>query len=696
MRKLETAKIRNLGIIGHGGEGKTSLVEAILFNSGAISRLGRVEDGTTTTDFDEDEIARKNSISSAIAFCEWKGHEINLIDTPGFSNFLADTKICLRVADAAVVVVSATSGVRVQTEKVWQFANDYDLPRLVFINKMDRDLADFFRTLKEIREGLSPVACPLQIPIGAEASFQGVVDLLSQKALLFREGEEGKCEIKEIPAELKEEAAKWRGRLLEAIAETDDSLLEKYLDSGDLSPEEVDRGLREATFSRKIVPVLCGSATKNIGIAPLLDLMLTCCPTPLDRPAIEGENPKTKEKETRSPAEGAPLAALVFKTLADPYAGKMTLFRVYSGQISSDSVVYNATRGVKERVGQLVQLRGKTQIPVPSLGPGELGAMVKLKETNTGDTLCDEKAPLLFPPVSAPNPVISFAIEPKSKGDEDKLSSSLSRLMEEDPSLRFGRDPQTKQAILSGMGEMHLEVTVARLKRKFGVEVNVKTPRVPYKETIRASSEAQGKYKKQTGGRGQYGDCWLRLEPLPRGGGYEFANQIVGGVIPRQYIPAVEKGVVEAMEEGVLAGYPVTDVKVTVYDGSYHPVDSSEIAFKIAGSMGFKKGVMAASPILLEPIMNVEISVPDECMGDVIGDLNSKRGRVQGVEAKSKTQLIRARVPLAEMLKYASELKSMTGDRGDYTMDFSHYEEVPAHIQEKIVEMSKKEREEEK
>jgi elongation factor G len=695
MRKFEVSRIRNIGIIGHGGEGKTSLVEAMLFSSGAISRLGRVEEGTTTTDFDEDEIARKNSISSALAVCEWKGHEINIIDTPGFSNFLADTKVCLRVVDGAVVIVSAVSGVRVQTEKVWQFANEYNLPRLLFINKMDRELADFFRILNEIKESLCPVACPLQLPIGAEASFRGVVDLLARKALIFKEGQEGKYEQKEIPQELKGQAEEWRGKLLESVAETDDQLLEKYLESGDLSLQEVEQGLQRAIFSGKLVPVVCGSASKNFGVTPFMDLVLSSLPSPLDRPEVEGENPKTKEIEKRKPREEDPLTALVFKTIADPYAGKMTLFRVFSGQLNSDSTVYNATRGVKERVGQVVQLRGKVQIPAASLGPGEMGAMVKLKETNTGDTLCEEKAPLLIPPITAPSPVISFAIEPRSKGDEEKLSASLARLMEEDPSLRFSRDPQTKEAIISGMGEMHLDVAVARLKRKFGVEVNIKTPRVPYKETVRSTAESQGKYKKQTGGRGQYGDCWLKVEPLLRGGGYEFANQIVGGVIPRQYIPAVEKGVVEAMEEGALAGYPVTDLKVTLYDGSYHPVDSSEIAFKIAGSMGFKKAVLSASPILLEPIMNVEISVPDECMGDVIGDLNSKRGRVQGVEGKSKMQIIRAKVPLAEMLKYASELKSMTGDRGDYGMEFSHYEEVPPHIQEKIVEQSKKEKEKE-
>ncbi len=695
MRKFEISKIRNIGLIGHGGEGKTSLTEAMLFSSGATNRLGRAEDGTTTSDFDEDEIARKNSISSSIAFCEWRGHEINLIDTPGFSNFLADTKLSLRVADSAVVVVSAVSGVRVQTEKVWQFADEYELPRFLFINKMDRDMADFFRTVEEIREGLCPVAIPLQIPIGAEASFQGMIDLLSLKALTFREGMDGKYDLKEMPPDLKEKAEEWRSKLMETVAETDDSLLEKYLEVGELSLDELSEGLRRATFARKIVPILCGSATRNMGATPLMDQIISWCPSPLDRPNIEGENPKTKEKETRKAAEEEPLAALVFKTLADPYAGKLTLFRVYSGHLDSDSSVYNASKGIRERVGQLVQLRGKNQVPVSTLGPGELGAMVKLKETSTGDSLCDEKSPILFPAVTIPQPVISLAIEPKSKGDEEKLSSGLARLVEEDPSLRFGRDPQTKEALISGVGEMHLDIAVARLRRKFGVEVNVKTPRVPYKETIRASSETQGKYKKQTGGRGQYGDCWVKVEPLPHGGGYEFVNQIVGGVIPRQYIPAVEKGVIEAMEEGALAGYAVTDIKVTLYDGSYHPVDSSEMAFKIAGSMGFKKAVLGASPVLLEPIMNVEVIVPDESMGDVIGDLNSKRGRVQGVEAKSKIQVIRARVPLAEMLRYASELKSMTGDRGDYSMDFSHYEEVPGHIQEKIIEQSKKEKEEE-
>jgi elongation factor G len=517
MRKFEVSKIRNIGIVGHGGEGKTSLTEAILFNSGAIARLGKVEEGNTTTDFEEDEIARKNSISSALAFCEWKGHEINLIDTPGFSNFLVDTKISLRVADAAIVVISATSGVRVQTEKVWRFADEYALPRLIFINKMDRDLADFYHTVQEIREGLCPTATPLQIPIGAEASFRGIVDLLQGKAFVWKGDHEGKAEILEIPEELKEKAEEWRGKLIEAIAETEDSLLEKYLESGELSEEEVLAGLRRSTLSRKLIPVVCGSATRNVGITSLLDTALLLLPSPLDRSPFRGHNPRTGEEEVRNADGSEPLSALVFKTLTDPYAGKMTLFRVYSGQIECDSTVYNVNRSVKERVGQVFQLRGKTQIPVPSLGPGEMGAVVKLKETTTGDTLGDERSPLLFPPVEIPSPVISYAIEPKSKGDEDKLSSSLTRLMEEDPSLRFGRDPQTKEALLSGMGEMHLDVTVARLRRKFGVEVNVKTPRVPYKETIRASSEAQGKYKKQTGGRGQYGDCWLRVEPLPRG-----------------------------------------------------------------------------------------------------------------------------------------------------------------------------------
>ena len=693
MGRVETAKIRNVGIVAHGGAGKTTLAEAILFDAGATSRLGKVEDGTTVTDFDEDEIKRRMSISSALAFCEWKGHKLNLVDTPGASIYLTDTRNCLRVLDSALVVVSSVSGVKVQTEKVWSFAESGNKTRVIFINKMDQEQADFFRVLEDVRKNLCSIATPVQLPIGAEASFRGVVDLIRMKALTYQGGGTGKSSEEEIPSDLKPKAEELRAALMEAVAESDDKLLERYLEAGTLSADELKAGLKRGVLGGKVVPVLCGSALKNIGIQPLLDLLTDVCPSPADRPAVEGLDPKSGERLTRENSEGAPFSALVFKTITDPYAGKITLFRVYSGLLSSDSTVYNVSKGSKERIGQVVLLRGKNQVQVPALGPGDLGAVVKLKETGTGDTLCDERNPIRLQPMEIPSPIIEYAIMPKTKGDEEKMSVGLQRLREEDPSLQVRRDPQTKEIILAGMGKAHLEIAIERLKRKFGLEVQMKTPRVPYKETIHGRVEVQGRHKKQTGGRGQFGDCWIKLEPLPRGGGYEFVNQVVGGAIPRQYIPAVEKGIVEAMEEGVLAGYPVVDVRVTLYDGSYHTVDSSEMAFKIAGSLAFKKGVLQANPGLLEPIMTVEVAVPDESMGDVIGDLNSKRGRVLGVETKGKGQVIKAQVPLAEMLEYATQLKAITSDRGDYTMEFSHYDELPPHLKERVIAESKREKE---
>jgi len=690
--RVETAKIRNVGIVAHGGAGKTTLTEAILFDAGATSRLGKVEDGTTVTDFDEDEIKRRMSISSALAFCEWKGHKLNLVDTPGASIYLTDTRNCLRVLDSALVVVSSVSGVKVQTEKVWSFAESGNKTRVIFINKMDQEQADFFRVLEDVRKNLCSIATPVQLPIGAEASFRGIVDLIRMKALTYQGGGTGKSSEGEIPSDLKPKAEELRAALMEAVAESDDKLLERYLEAGTLSAEELKAGLKRGVLGGRVVPVLCGSALKNIGIQPLLDLLTDVCPSPADRPAVEGLDPKSGERLTRESSEDAPFSALVFKTITDPYAGKITLFRVYSGLLSSDSTVYNVSKGSKERIGQVVLLRGKNQVQVPALGPGDLGAVVKLKETGTGDTLCDERNPIRLQPMEIPSPIIEYAIMPKTKGDEEKMSVGLQRLREEDPSLQVRRDPQTKEIILAGMGKAHLEIAIERLKRKFGLEVQMKTPRVPYKETIHGRVEVQGRHKKQTGGRGQFGDCWIKLEPLPRGGGYEFVNQVVGGAIPRQYIPAVEKGIVEAMEEGVLAGYPVVDVRVTVYDGSYHTVDSSEMAFKIAGSLAFKKGVLQANPGLLEPIMTVEVAVPDESMGDVIGDLNSKRGRVLGVETKGKGQVIKAQVPLAEMLEYATQLKAITSDRGDYTMEFSHYDELPPHLKERVIAESQREK----
>jgi elongation factor G len=686
MKQPETSRIRNIALVAHGGAGKTTLSEAILFGAGATTRLGRVEDGTTTTDYDEDEIRRQISISAALAWCEWKGRKINLVDTPGFAAFLTDAKNALHVVDGAVVVVGAPDGVKVQTEKVWSHAAARDLPRAIYLSKMDRERADFARALEDVRKHLSPKAVPIQVPLGHEAGFTGVVDLVRMRALRFAADGSGKVSEGGIPDPEQALAERQRAELVEAVAEADDQLLEKYLEGGELTEAELRDGLTRGIRDRKIFPVLCGAPSKNIGVAPLLDLLAEAFPSPLDRPPVEGTDLKGNGPIRRHAADDAPFAGLVFKTVADPYAGKVTMFRVYCGSVTSDSTVWNATKGVKERVGQLLWLRGKQQTPVGALGAGDIGAVVKLKETGTGDTLCEEKAPLRLPEIAFPAPVISFAVEPKAKGDEDKMSTAFARLREEDPTIQIRYDPQTKETVVAGMGRAHVEILAERLKRKFGVEVTLKTPRVPYKETIKARvREVQGRHKKQTGGRGQFGDCWIHMEPLPRGGGFEFVNQIVGGAIPRNYIPAVEKGVLEGMDRGPVAGFPVVDLKVTLYDGSTHSVDSSELAFKLAGRLAFRKAVAQAKPTLLEPIMTAEVIAPGECMGDIVGDLNSKRGRVLGVEAKGRNQSVKAHVPLAEMLEYDSRLRSITGDRGDYSMEFSHYEEVPAQIQERIV-----------
>jgi elongation factor G len=695
MKRPETAKIRNIALVAHGTAGKTTLTEAVLFSAGATTRLGRVEDGTTTTDFDDDEIRRKISISTALAWAEWKGHKLNLVDTPGFAAFLADARNALRVVDGAVVVVGAVDGVKVQTEKVWSTAAGLELPRAVYISKMDRERADFARAVEDIRKNLSASAVPVQVPIGQEAGFSGVVDLVRMRALRFTPDGNGKPTEEDIPAAVRELAERQRAALVEAVAEADDRLLEKYLEGGELAEAEVREGLVRAIRDQKLFPILCGAPARNVAVTPLLDLVVEAFPSPLDRPPAQGTDAKGNAVRCEA-KDGAPLTALVFKTIADPFAGKVTMFRIYAGSMTSDSSVLNVSKGAKERIGQLLLLRGKQQTPVEALGAGDIGAVVKLKETGTGDTLCDEKAPVRLPEISFPAPVISFAVEPKAKGDEDKMSSAFTRLREEDPTIQIRFDPQTRETVVSGMGRAHVEIVAERLKRKFGVDVTLKTPRVPYKETIKARvREVQGRHKKQTGGRGQFGDCWIHMEPMPRGGGFEFSNQIVGGAIPRNFIPAVEKGVVEAMERGAIAGYQVVDLKVILYDGSTHPVDSSEMAFKLAGRLAFRKAMTQAKPTLLEPIMTVEVAAPGECMGDIVGDLNSKRGRVLGIDAKGRNQAVKANVPLAEMLEFDPRLRSITGDRGDYSMEFSHYEEVPAHIQEKIIAESKPVEEEE-
>ncbi len=686
---LDIGKIRNIGFVGHGGVGKTSLVEAILFAAGTTTRLGRVDDGTTTTDFDPDEIKRKISLNTAVAYCDYQGHRLNLVDTPGYGDFVADARAGLRVSSAAVVVVDAVAGAQVQTEKVWRFANDYALPRVVVINRLDRERADFFRALDSLQKRLKGRLAPFQVPVGSETGFTGVVDLIAMKALLTADG---KLKETEIPGEVMETAKEYREKLAEAVAETDDDLLAKYLEEGSIDENEMLEALRKAVVQGTVVPVLAASATRGIGIQPLLDLILKEFPSPADQGEVEGVDPRSKSAAKRPPDPKAPMSALVFKTISDPHVGKLSLFRVYSGTMRSDSQVFNSTRDTKERVGHLGWLQGKAQKPVEALGPGEIGVVAKLKDTLTGDTLTDETQPVILPGITFPEPAISFAIQPKSRGDEDKISTALQRMEEEDPTLRHHYDPETKQLLVSGIGQLHVEVVVERMKRKYNVDVTLLPPRIPYKETVKGRSEVQGKYKKQTGGRGQYGDVWLRIEPLARGGGFEFVDDIFGGAVPRNYIPSVEKGIRDCMKRGILAGYPVVDLKVTLYDGSYHEVDSSDMAFQIAASMGLQKGFMEARPGLLEPIMNVEVVAPAENAGDVIGDLNGRRGRIVGMEPEGEVVSVRAQVPMAEMLTYESSLRSMTGGRGGYSMEFSHYDDVPGQLAEKVIAAAKTEK----
>jgi elongation factor G len=687
---VEVGKIRNVAMVGHGGVGKTSLVEALLYTAGAVTRLGRVDDGTTTTDFDPDEVKRKISINTALAYCDWKGHRINLVDTPGYGDFIADARAGLRVVEAAVVVVDGVAGVQVQTEKVWKFANDDGLPRAVVVNRLDRERADFYRTLESLGRRLKARLVPLHLPVGEESGFQGFVDLVKMKAVLYADG---KGRETDVPAAVAERARQYREKLVEAAAETDDELLSQYLESGSLGEAEVLHALRTAIAGGKLVPVLVAAAVRNIGPSALLDLLVESFPSPLDRSEVRGTDVKTKQAATRGPDPKAPVTALVFKTLSDPHVGKLTLFRVFSGTLKTESTLLNPSRGARERMSHVSWLIGKTQKSVEALGPGELGVVAKLKETLTGDTLADEAHPFELPRITFPEPAISFAIQPKSRGDEDKISSALARIAEEDPSVHYHFDPETKQLLVSGVGNLHVEMVVERMKRKHNVDVNLLPPRIPYKETVKGRAEGQGKYKKQTGGRGQYGDVWLRVEPRARGTGFEFVDEIFGGAVPRQYIPSAEKGVRDCMKRGILAGYPVTDLKVTLYDGSYHDVDSSDMAFQIAASLGLQKVFMDATPILLEPIMNVEVTCPSEAAGDVIGDLNSRRGRIVGMEPTGETAAVRAQVPMAEMLTYEPSLRSLTGGRGAYSMEFSHYEELPAFLADKLIKEVKAEKE---
>ena len=690
--KEDVSKVRTFAMISHGGAGKTSLAEAMLFNAGVTTRLGKVDEGTSVMDYEPEEVKRKITISTAFNTLTWKKHQLTIVDTPGDFNFIAETKTSMQGADAVLVLADAIDGVRVQTEKVWEFADEFEQPKMIFISKMDRERADFFKTIEDIQNNFGKTCVPLQIPIGAAENFKGVVDILNDKAYLYTKGDSGQFEVQDVPDDLRDRLEQYKEELVERVAESNDELLEKYLEEGSLTSEELLDGLRNAVVSRKLVPVACGSGPLNVGIQPLLDLIVDYMPSPVDRGPRKGTVPGSDNEAVREPDPDAPFSALVIKTISDPYAGRLSVIRIFSGSLSPDSLVYNCTKQARERFGQLLRLKGKTQEQIQNSGPGDIVAIAKLKETITQDTLCSEKYSISFPPVELPPAIYSLSVEPKSKGDEEKIFSSLTRLMEEDLTLRLDRNEETREMILSGMGEIHIEAMVEKLKRKFGVEVNLRLPKVSYKETIKGKARIQHRYKKQSGGRGQYGDCTIEMEPLPKGEGFQFFDKIVGGVIPKQYIPAVEKGIAEASLEGALAGYPVVDFKVDLVDGSFHAVDSSEMAFKIAGSMAFKRAVLEAKPTLLEPIMLMEITVPDDCMGDVIGDLNSRRGRVLGMESKGKKQIIRANVPLSEVLKYAPDLRSMTAGRGMFTMKVAHYEEVPGPLQEKIITAAKEEK----
>jgi len=684
----ELEKLRNIGILGQGGSGKTSLGEAMLFAAGVTQRLGRVQDGTSVFDYEPEEIKHQVTISTAFHSLSWKKFNLHLIDTPGYATFLADSINCMRAFDGAIFVVNPSVGIRVESERLWARANDLKIARLLFVNKMDHEQAEVDDRLQPMMETLEAKGVHLQMPIGVEAEFKGVVDLLTMKAYIS-EADSGKCSESEIPGELKNAAEEARQKLIEDVSETDDELLEKYLDGKELSVEELKKAIREGTRERKFFPVLYGSSTRQIGIPQLLEAVIDYLPSPLDEGEVEGKNPTTRETEKRAQDPSAPFSAYVFKTIIDPFAGKLSVMRVISGKVAQDMSFLNANKQAKEKFGQMFRLEGKKQEIVKEASAGEIVAAAKLKDVVTGDTLCDEKAPIQYDGPMHFSPLISFALEPRTKADEEKVPQGLHRMMEEDPTIEVHRDEETRDFILSGMGQQHVEIIVEKLKRKYGAEVVLKVPKVPYKETIRASASAQGKLKKQSGGRGQYGDTWLKIEPLPHGKGFEFVDEVVGGAIPRNYIPAVEKGVREAMAGGFLAGYPMVDIRVRLYDGSYHDVDSSDMAFKIAGSLGFKNAVEKAKPVILEPIMTMEITVPDECMGDVIGDLNSRRGKVLGMETTGHNEVIKARVPMSEVLKYAPDLRSLTSGRGEFQLEFSHYEEIPPHLAERVIKEAK-------
>jgi elongation factor G len=684
-RTVPIEKLRNIGIVAHIDAGKTTTTERILYYTGKTYKIGEVHEGAAVMDWMPQEKERGITITAATTACYWKDHQINIIDTPGHVDFSVEVVRSMKVLDGIIFIFSAVEGVQPQSEANWRWADRFGVPRIAFINKLDRLGADFYRVFKEIENKLSIKPVAVQIPVGAEDQFKGVIDLMEMKAIIWLEETLGaKYEIVDVPEEYREKAEEWRAKMVEAIVEHDDELMMKYLEGEEIPFSDLKRVLRKATIEKKLVPVLCGSAFKNKGVQPLLDAVIDYLPSPLDVPPVKGTNPKTGEEEERKPLDDEPFCGYVFKVMSDPYAGQLTYFRVFSGKVFAGSYVYNATKDKKERIGRLLLMHANSREDVQEAAAGEIVAAVGLDAT-TGDTLSDEKAPIILEKLEFPEPVISMAIEPKTKKDQEKLSQVLNKFMKEDPTFKATVDQETGQVLIHGMGELHLEIMVDRMKREYGVEVNVGKPQVAYKETIRKKAVAEGKFIRQSGGRGQYGHAVIEIEPLERGQGFVFENAIVGGIIPKEFIPSVEKGVREAMQSGVVAGYPVVDVKVKLFDGSYHEVDSSDIAFQIAGSIAFKEAMKKADPVLLEPIMEVEVETPDEYVGDVIGDLNSRRGKIMGMENKGVITVVKAHVPLAEMFGYATTLRSLTQGRGTFIMKFSHYEEVPQHVAEQII-----------
>ena len=693
MKVYEGANIRNIALGGHAHSGKTSLVAAMLYTAGSTQRLGAVDDGSTVTDYDEEEVARAMSITTAVAYAEWNKTKLNLLDTPGFNMFVHEAKLGMVAAETALIVVDGTAGVEVITERVWQYADDYEMPRVIVANKMDRERADAERTLDSLTSAFGRTVIPVQLPIGSEKSLKGVVDLVRMKAYTYDLGGNGKGKEAPIPGELAEAAKAGHEKIVELVAEGNDELMEEFFDKGTIPDEHLLPGLREAIREHRIFPVLYASAAGNLGTDRILDFLVEFTPAASERPAVQAAaTPNNGEPAKRKVADSEPVSLFVFKTISDPFAGHISFFKVFSGVVKTDATVQNFTRNSSEKLAHLSIMQGKNSTEVPELRAGDIGAVAKLKGTYTGDTLGDKSAPIQYPKVQLGEPAITFAIEPKSRADEDKLGNGVHKLMEEDPMLRFFRDEQTHEFLVSGTGQQHIEVIVSKLKKRYNTEVVLKAPKVPYRETIRGKADAHGRHKKQTGGHGQFGDCKIKMEPLPRGGGFEFANEIFGGAIPKNFIPAVEKGIVEAAARGYLAGYPVVDFKVILYDGSYHDVDSNELSFKTAGRLAFKKAMEQAKPTLLEPIMKVEITVPDEFAGSIMGDLNSRRGRIQGMDNKGGKTIVKAEVPMAEMLTYGADLTSMTQGRGSFNMEMDHYDIVPALQQEKIVAAARAER----